>query len=477
MWSLASEQSNIVRESAQRCRNRLRVNTYRTRNPLETVDILFPLSFLFVPGARTQAEMNKNIGFKTISTPRGVTNAEGLAIILEELSAMTFDLNIIVVNTINNKEVGDEYCEYLKTTGATVLSDYTVALTQSPFHRVQMVYEEVTQNERLLKNYYLFTNKMNDVAVARLAGCMCAHMNLFKESTRQIANALLSGNQASYSELVTQYAATATAELFKEQLKNTLEQMQGYGSARTVRRLERSIQTKQNDIESYNNALKTQYDELRNLRRRLLAVQHEAEHETELKEFLTANENNITYARLADGHLYMRYRTPLLYWDEDIFNILRNSTNSNPIKQGNAEKQQLIDDIFSTRKVTLWLDSGFKYGLDGDESFAHRYMEHEFNDVPPAKGLPNPHHYYYNCWGDNEPAISRAQYEGNHVIAFAQIFAAIAGINLSDNTVLRRFVEDMLEQFRNTPCLELNDTHELISISEYYRRYHNQQQQ
>ena len=72
--------------------------------------------------------------------------------------------------------------------------------------------------------------------------------------------------------------------------------------------------------------------------------------------------------------------------------------------------------------------------------------------------------------------IINAQSKGDNVIAFAQIFAAIAGINLSDNIVLDKFIRHMWSEFKNVKWLELKETNEFISIKEYYARYYKEQQ-
>lgn len=475
MWNPSEIQNNFVQQAFSKCRSRLRISMYRTRNPIGVSDILYPFSFLFIPGGRPDADQNRYVGFKTIATPRNMGAEDGVSELLSELEGMTYDLNIVVINTINNKEVGDAFYEYLKQTGATPLEQYTTVLTQSPYHRTQLVYDTETYTDgRVLNTYYLFTNKMNDIAIARLAGCMCAYMELFGESTGDIATALIQGKQAQYETVIAAITESLINEAFREQLVTTLTQAGAYGRQRIISRLQNQIDSKQNQVSSYLRTIQEHYESIRELRERLLGAQHTSGSEDEFSAFLTANADNITYARLESGYLYMRYRTPLLYWDEDVFKILRESSNNNPLRPDNTAKQQLIDDIFSTRRVVLWFDSAFRYNLT-NPGFERRILENDFSDVPTAKGLPNPHHYYYNCWGDNEPMIIEAQNKGDNVIAFAQIFAAIAGINLSDNIVLDKFIRDEWSAFKRIKCLELKETNEFISIEAYYARYHEAQ--
>ena len=133
MWYPSEIQNQTMRKLFNRCRNRMRLSMYRTRNPIEVNDIWYPLSFLFAPGGRTVEERDKYIGFRTIATPRNNTTIEGVDFMLDELADMKYPLNIIVINTINNKEVGDELYDYLKqdTSQTTALESYTVTLSQN----------------------------------------------------------------------------------------------------------------------------------------------------------------------------------------------------------------------------------------------------------------------------------------------------------------------------------------------------------
>ena len=453
----------------------MRISMYRTRNPIEVNDILYPLSFLFAPGGRTVEERDKYIGFKTIATPRNTTTGEGVNFMLGELAEMQmlYPLNIVVINTINNKEVGDALYEHLKQDilQATVLESYTTVLTQSPYHRTQLLYEELDDgNDGKIKTYYLFTNKMNDVAIGRLAGCICAHMDLFGENTGNIATALIQGKQDLYETLITAFIEEASASEHLEAIRRELEQAGTYGARSMEERIMSTIQRTQSNIADYLHALNELYNKLREEQIRLIGVQNQVNGANELTEFLLRNIDNITFARLYDGYLYMRYRTPLLYWDADVFKILREANNRNPMHPNDGAKQQLIDDIFDTGKVVLWFDSGFRYNLTNN-GISHSKIENYFNDVPTAKGLPNPHHYYFDCWGDNASMIAQAQSRGDNVVALAQIFAAIAGLNLSDSVVTNKFVNEMFDTHSRVNCLEIKETNELISIEEYFSRY------
>ena len=86
-------------------------------------------------------------------------------------------------------------------------------------------------------------------------------------------------------------------------------------------------------------------------------------------------------------------------------------------------------------------------------------------------GIPNPHHHYYNCWGDNKPNIIRALTEHDYVLAITQVFAAMGGLNLTDTPVMEKFIRSELREYKVTPCIKDVATSEVITIQEYERRY------
>lgn len=88
------------------------------------------------------------------------------------------------------------------------------------------------------------------------------------------------------------------------------------------------------------------------------------------------------------------------------------------------------------------------------------------------KGIPNPHHKYYNCWGDNQSNIVRALVDKDYITAITTAFAATSGLNISDTAVMEKFVNDELPyRYSDTPCLKNTATGELITINTYKRRF------
>lgn len=63
----------------------------------------------------------------------------------------------------------------------------------------------------------------------------------------------------------------------------------------------------------------------------------------------------------------------------------------------------------------------------------------DFNEI-----IPNPHHYYYNCWGSYGTKITRLISEYNLEDLFFQIKSAVSSLNMNDPTVIVRFFNEIL---------------------------------
>ena len=132
--------------------------------------------------------------------------------------------------------------------------------------------------------------------------------------------------------------------------------------------------------------------------------------------------------------------------------------------------RSLLDDIFVTHMIKMHFVSGVKLNMEtGDICYLDPYST---ADVV-VDGLSNPHHRHFNCFGDNVSQLRQAVRNKDYVSAILQAESAIAGINIADATVFRKFVEDDLTYFTTIPCLEVAATGERITIEEYIRRYNN----
>ena len=164
------------------------------------------------------------------------------------------------------------------------------------------------------------------------------------------------------------------------------------------------------------------------------------------------------------------YETPLIYFDQNAYDIYARSTRPNMVTNATPEIKSLLDDIFVTHMIKMHFVSGVQLNMETGDI---RYLDPYSTPDTVVDGLSNPHHKHFNCFGDNVSQLRQAVRNKDYVSAILQAESAIAGINIADATVFRKFVEDDLTYSITIPCLEVAATGERITIEEYIRRYNN----
>lgn len=135
--------------------------------------------------------------------------------------------------------------------------------------------------------------------------------------------------------------------------------------------------------------------------------------------------------------------------------------------------KQIMLDIFVAQKYTLYMSSSIFWDLmatyRGDISVSSsRYT------TSCTKGMPNPHHYYYSCYGDNAPAVVKAMQNGQYIAAYLQLKASVGSFNWTDGPVASAFLSAILdfnEAYAEVPSIMDNDTEQMYTLTELYEEY------
>ena len=159
----------------------------------------------------------------------------------------------------------------------------------------------------------------------------------------------------------------------------------------------------------------------------------------------------------------MHYKQELLFINDDDWNVVKEGfLSGQPYR-----RRGLVDAIFS-RKCTVMFETGFFIDL-------RNCTVNKYTLVSFTCGVPNPHIYGYNCWGDNLPHIRRALEEGKNDIAFEQIKSALAGVDVTDGAVMTEFCRILNDEgFADIPCITDNETGKLMTVKEakeFYKDY------
>jgi hypothetical protein len=204
----------------------------------------------------------------------------------------------------------------------------------------------------------------------------------------------------------------------------------------------------------------------------LYKLTNEDQRMKDLRDFIASGRDKISHVSYTQGFLRVVYRTPLLYFEPQAMQRYFDSTRPNVANEADASIQQLLKDLFINQTWTLLMETGVQLGIERAQvRFLNPLDVLNVMDRTQLAGMFNPHHYYYNCWGDNQSLIIRALGEHDYMTAILQSFAAMAGINITDSAVMEKFITRELGEFDQVACLQNKETKEIITIAEYRRRY------
>ena len=163
----------------------------------------------------------------------------------------------------------------------------------------------------------------------------------------------------------------------------------------------------------------------------------------ELKTFLHNSYENITGLKAEQGTIQIAYKTPLVFFEPDALQRYFDSARPNVVNEAPNWVQQLLKDIFLNKTKQLLIETGAIIYIERPRIDYRNPASIRTDVYAPSEfsGIPNPHHHYYNCWGDNKPNILRALTEHDYVLAITQIFAAMGGLNLTDTPVMEKFIQ------------------------------------
>lgn len=136
--------------------------------------------------------------------------------------------------------------------------------------------------------------------------------------------------------------------------------------------------------------------------------------------------------------------------------------------------KQLMQDIFVEQKYTLYMSTSMYWDIMACYQ-GNNPIQAERHGTYCTKGVPNPHHYYFSCYGDNTPATVKAMQNGQYIAAYLQLKASVGSFNWTDGPVAGSF----LSAIRNTEdhywnaadAIKDNETDQLYSFKELYNKY------
>lgn len=455
-------------------RRRMLIDRYRSRTEVTNEHINTAFVWLRLPTVADNELVssifkNEYTTYRTIAVPRGVEEQEASRavrdIINTEMNRGKI-LNIITLNTGTAAAASNCIKEFFDNNEQWTELDVKTLVTSSATHKINM-YKRVIESRI---TYIILNNLDTPSVIFKIATAIMLDLNLFGADTEKFANAWLSGNADTVYRIITDYYAeykrnktiaermAAIEALSKSMVTNREQEFR-----RRIESIEGEIDSLMSSIKSYTNqmnAVKGEY--------LLYKLEDDTKKTEELKAFFKSIGDKLVYVNYSDYRLQLVYKTKLVYYEPELLKRYFDSTRNNCVNNAASYIQALLKDIFLNNKYNLLIESGaIVYVRDNNVG----YMHPENAVTETLTGIPNPHHKYYNCWGDNKPNIVNALIQKDCITAISQIFAAMSGLNISDTAVMEKFIREELVTYQNVPCLENKETGEIITISDYERRF------
>lgn len=240
--------------------------------------------------------------------------------------------------------------------------------------------------------------------------------------------------------------------------------------------LNRDIEDLQDKIDRTNQALRDYYKNLHQKRLQAMGLSDSSDEMECFKMTIEELGDNLKSLEVNDsGNLTIHVVTDLMFFDEDLYNagVREAYHGSYPDKV-----LDLLDDIVY-KKVTLVVEESVTVFSNGTIQCRQKASDRDDIDLVIKTGYPNPHHVYYNCWGQNGNFISKAKIEQHYTTCLRQILSAMQGLNVTDGAVMEKMLNDFNRHYNkqkykaicfNNPCIRDNATGELFTISEYLHR-------
>lgn len=361
----------------------------------------------------------------------------------------------ISIRMINvSGQIQDVFERHLQTwaqaSEATEQLGISLALKLTPKHRVRVYTRD--------KHVFVFTTKgltdvwENDYAIYRkLWACLPLMFGWEDETIVELCKALDNTDATHFWELLEQ--ACNNCEAIKDLKYSAI--LQAFNSISTSRQAVISRQISdfataaQNRLNEYARTLESKRD----AERRLFELQN-SDKPLETNTIKMLVDKKICYNLNIDGLTNMdnvisfRCSAPLLSYDKDAAKIVyhKRITPNTPLAE-------LFRILFIEEKAMLMLDQAIDIKLARGTFTARNGNTRIYNNLNEC--FPNPHHYYYNCWGSYGPAIIKLINEYNLEEMFYQIKAAMGSLNFTDYPVVGSFIEmldDVVDCNYNPNC-------------------------
>ena len=448
---------------------RTNLNVYRSRLNFDNEFIYTAFSWLWLPIITDNTVRDTNTSFRF--TTQALTRGDAAQATDEAYRVYTNICNIdgyslTIFNSVNNSQAAIMLTERFLQEERLQQLNVRPVITLNVNHSIKMFTDNTGR-------YFVISNQYTHELMFKLSAVMLNAYTPFDEEYRSaLAQAYLSGAADNVINAIGNRYADIARLRQEARMVQAIENLTLNLDTGELQRIENNIRDKEETIRQAYSQIDLLYANLRELQAQyvLKLTEDISAAEEQLKTFLMSSRNHFRYIEYNVRRKQLRfvYETALIYFDQNAYDIYARSTRPNMVTNAAPAIKSLLDDIFVTRMIKMHFVSGVQLNMEtGDIQYLDPYSTPD----TVVDGLSNPHHKHFNCFGDNVSQLRQAVRNKDYVSAILQAESAIAGINIADATVFRRFVEYDLTCSTAIPCLEVAATGERITIEEYIRRY------
>lgn len=459
-------------EAANRtAHRRSSLNVYRSRLNFDNEFIYAAFSWLWLPIITDNTVRDTNASFRF--TTQALTRGDAAQATDEAYRVYTSLCNIdgyslTIFNSVNNSQAAVMLTERFLQEERLQQLNVRPVITLNVNHSIKMFTDNAGR-------YFVISNQYTHELMFKLSAVMLNAYTPFDEEYRNaLAQAYLSGVADNVINAIGNRYADIARLRQETRMVQAIENLTLNLDSGELQRIENNIRDKEDAIRQAYAQIDQMYAHLREFQAQyvLKLTEDASAAEEQLKTFLMSGRNHFRYIEYnaRRRQLNFVYETALIYFDQGAYDIYARSTRPNMVTNATPALKSLLDDIFVTRMIKMHFVSGVQLNMETGDI---RYLDPYSTPDTVVDGLSNPHHKHFNCFGDNVSQLRQAVRNKDYVSAILQAESAIAGINIADATVFRKFVEDDLTYNSAIPCLEVAATGERMTIEEYIRRYNN----
>lgn len=472
-WAVNNETQlhNLVAQQQQWARTNISSSLYRSRTVIDigTVKQAYaPLHFF-------GDDVAYRLRISSRAVARGIELEENVSNIKEEINSLTNSdtirlsntIQLRIYNTANNPTLTPAIKTMLSEEGFTERA-YSGALICTPFHDVSV---HITRTHLANPTIVVLTNVYTTALFFKLSVVVADIVGV--EYPEDLIRAILEGDKAAYNSAFLAKIQEAQTQERDRELNSQLATLRTMLTTAETENIRREVATRQNTVNSYLSELRNAYQRLKEAQIKETSAYwgQVGERAEELITHITQHDKSSIiklYINTAGSAIKVVFATKLLYWSEEAFTSYDVSdSTANLVTRRSKSERALLRNIFLDKTVQVLFNTGVVIDFNANEF----YREQDFGQAYRIEGLFHPHIHYANCWGDNSPLIYAALNKKDYVIAWEQIKATLSGLTITDYTIFKRFIVQLMSAEDLPGVLYIPSVDKKYTVAQFLRDY------